>query len=256
MALRSQFIRGFSRLLGLADLLALAVWAIVAILWAVSIYHGQAQQLWPYTRISTDDATLFLAFICLGAPLFSFVFRLPVNAARLVAAGFMKMENEGVPEGDWLLFRMFAFLVISAVPYLSKLSAWAITLTVFSFIDYGQATDSFSNEQTSYWLLWSIGWFNGNLFYLSVAAHGLVIISAISIRFAIFSLLGLHVQGWLESRYIQVLGEARAKAVDDYTKTIAEQEGIIPLLSSILGRNKSKQSNVLSKHGGTHPHQV
>ena len=241
MALRSQFIRVFSRLLGVADLLALAIWAAVAILWAVSIYHGQAQKLWPYTSISTDNATLFLVFICLGAPLFSFIFCLPVNAVRFVAAGFLKMDNESVPQGDWLVFRMFAFLIMSAVPYLSKLSAWTITLTVFSFIDYGHAPDGFPNEQTPYWLFWLIGWFNENLFYLSVAAHGLAIISAITIRLAIFALFGFHVQGWLGNRYIQVLGEARAKAVDDYTTTIAEQEGIISLLSSILGRNRSEK---------------
>ena len=94
--LRSQFITGFSRVLGLVHVLALVVWLAAIVVWAFAVYQGGEQKLWPYTRIYADAATLLLAFICLGAPVISFAFSLPIHAVRFVLAGFLKLDEEGV----------------------------------------------------------------------------------------------------------------------------------------------------------------
>lgn len=242
MVKRSQYIKGFSRLFLLADILAFICWTGIIIVMVVFIYYlAQIDNFWPYKKIYTDAATLLFAFICLGYSPLSFVFCLPINIVKLILAGFLELDTEGVPQSDWLLFKLIAFLTLSAIPYLSKLFAWVIVLTILHLLNKGQLTSGFSIDQLPAWMWWFLAFLNFNIFYLSITAHLLVLVSAIAIRFTIFYVVGFRLQNWLGMHFTEVLGEERVNAFNDYTNTIARQEGVIPLLASI-GRKKHSNS--------------
>ncbi len=228
--LRSQFITGFSRVLGLVYVLAFSVWAVVIVVWALAIYQGGEQKLWPYARIYADAATLLLAFICLGAPIISLVLSLPIHVVRFVLAGFLKLDDEGVPQGDWILFRVIGFILTEAIPYLSKVLGWAIVLAALYVVDSDRITETI--------LIYVASMFNledRSMQYLQVIAHGLVIVAAIAVRFALWISVGFRMEDLLE-RFFQtrVLGEARTKAVLDYANGIAEREGVFPTIRQLL----------------------
>lgn len=228
--LRSQFITGFSRVLGLVHVLALATWAVIIVLWALAIYQGGEQKLWPYTRIYADPATLMLVFICLGAPVVSFVFSIPVHAVRFVLAGFLKLSDEGVPQGDWILFRVFGYILTEAIPYLSRVFGWAIVLTALYAVDSDRITETVLTYVASTFNL-----VDKDMPYLQTIAHSLVIVGAIAIRFALWVVVGFRMESWLEVFFqTRVLGEARTKAVLDYANSIAEREGVFPAIRQLL----------------------
>ena len=228
--LRSQFITGFSRVLGLVHVLAFASWAIIIVVWALAIYQGGEQKLWPYARIYADPATLLLAFICLGAPIVSFAFSLPFNAVRFVLAGFLKLDDEGVPQGDWILFRVFGFILTEVIPYLSKVLGWAIVLAALYTVDSDRSTETVLTYVASTFNLEE-----KDLPYLQTVAHGLVIVGAIAIRFALWASVGFRTESWLE-RLIEtkVLGETKTKAVLEYANAIAEREGVFPAIKQLF----------------------
>jgi hypothetical protein len=230
MLLRSQFINGFSRVFGLVNLLALFLWAVLVVLGAVSIYHSRAQDFWPYTRIFSDAATWLLVFVCLGAPLLSFLFSLPINAVKFILAGFLKLDDEGVPQGDWLLFKLFGFLLTGVIPYLSQLFAWAIVLATLYFVDTERSTDSVLT-----FFVWKFNLDDSDTLYLQIFAHAFELISAIAVRFALWLGVGFHVQSWLENFFEKkILGEARTKVVLKYVDTIAEHQGFFPAIRKLL----------------------
>lgn len=228
--LRSQFITGFSRVLGLVHILAFASWAVIIVVWALAIYQGGEQKLWPYTRIYADPATLLLAFICLGAPIVSFAFSLPFYAVRFVLAGFLKLDDEGVPQGDWILFRIFGFILTEAIPYLSKVLGWAILLAALYAVD----SDS-SSETVLTYVASTFNLEDKDMPYLQTVAHGLVIVGAIAIRFSLWASVGFRMKSWLERFFeTRVLGDTRTKAILDYANAIAEREGVLPAIRQLL----------------------
>lgn len=226
--LRSQFITGFSRVLAIVYLLALATWAVIIVLWASAIYHGEAQALWPYERIYADSATLLLAFVCLGAPVVSFAFSLPIYVVRYILSGFLKLDEEGIPQGDWILFNVLVFLVEGATPYLSKALGWSLTLAAFYAIDSERVTETLLQH-----LAMKINLESTAMAYLQAAAHGLVMLIAIVLRAAIFLMLGSRIQIWLEM-YLKskVLGETRFEAVLNYAMSIGERDGVFPAIKT------------------------
>jgi hypothetical protein len=227
-------ITGFSRVLGLVHVLAFASWAVIVVVWALAIYQGGEQKLWPYTRIYEDPATLLLAFICLGAPIVSFAFSLPFHAVRFVLAGFLNLDDEGVPQGDWLLFRVFGFILTEAIPYLSKVLGWAIVLGALYAVH--------SNRSIEAVLTYVVSTFNfedKDMPYLQTVAHGLVIVGAIAIRFALWTSVGFRMESWLERLFqTRMLGETRTKAVLDYANAIAEREGVFPAIRQLFSASR------------------
>ena len=228
--LRSQFVTGFSRVLGLVHVLALATWAVLVVVWVLAIYQGGEQKLWPYTQIYADPATLMLAFICLGAPIVSFVFSVPVHAVRFLLAGFLDLSDEGVPQGDWILFRVFGYILTEAIPYLSKVLGWLIVLAALYTLRSDRITEMVLTYVASTFNL-----ADKDMPYLQTVAHGLVIVGAIAVRFALWALVGFRMESWLEEFFqTRVLGETRTKAVLDYANSIAEREGVFPAIRQLL----------------------
>ena len=214
----------------MVQVLALAVWVVVIVVWALAVYQGGEQKLWPYTRIYADAATLLLAFICLGAPIVSFALSLPFHAARFVLAGFLKLDDEGVSQGDWILFRVFGFILTEAIPYLSKVLGWAIVLAALYAVGSDRITETVLTYVASTFNLE-----DKDMPYLQTVAHGLVIVGAIAIRFALWASVGFRMESWLERLFeTRVLGETRTKAVLDYANVIAEREGVIPAIRNLL----------------------
>jgi hypothetical protein len=71
--------------------------------------------------------------------------------------------------------------------------------------------------------------------YLQAVAHGLVIVGAIGIRFALWASVGFRMESSLERLFeTRVLGETRTKAVLDYASTIAEREGVFPAMRQLF----------------------
>jgi hypothetical protein len=203
---------------------------IIIVLWALAIYHGEEQTLWPYKRIYADSATLLLAFVCLGAPIVSFAFSLPVYVVRFVLVGFLKLDEEAIPQEDWILFNVFAFLVEGATPYLSKVLGWALALGAFYAIDSEQISKALLQ-----YFVWKFHLGPTDIPYLQAAAHGLVMCIAIAVRVAVFVLLGARIQIWLEMLLrTRVLGETRYKAVLDYTMAIGERAWGISAVRQLL----------------------
>lgn len=220
----------------MVDVLALITWAVIIILWVLAIYHGEEQTLWPYKRIYADSATLLLAFVCLGAPIVSFAFTLPVYVVRFLLAGFLKLDEEAIPQGDWILFNVFAFLVEGATPYLSKVLGWALALAAFYAVDSEQTTKTLLQ-----YFAWKFYLDPMDMPYLQAVAHGLVMFIAIAARVAIFVLLGSRIQIWLEMFLrTRVLGETRYKAALDYTMAIGERAwGISAIRQLLSGRHRA-----------------
>lgn len=252
MVTRSQFDKGFSRLLGVAGLLAIFSWAAVAILWAGGLYNGRPGHFWPYQRIYGDAAILLLVFVCLGSPLLSVLFSLPLYVAKFIVAGFINLDDEGIPEGDWKLFRLFVFLR-GAASYLLQVLAWAVVLGILYAVDTEQNTrialvygfTSFFSFQDSLLLTQDLPALDqaieiyqelgGSLATLQIATHALVVFAAIGIRFALWLLVGLRFALWLDDFFTnRVLGKERSEAVIAYCEKIADREGWLPAMWRLL----------------------
>ena len=107
---------------------------------------------------------------------------------------------------------------------------WAIVLAALYVVDSDRITETVLTYVASTFNLE-----DKDMPYLQTVAHGLVIVGAIAIRFALWASVGFRVESWLERLFeTRVLGETRTKAVLDYANAIAEREGVIPAIRNLL----------------------
>jgi hypothetical protein len=179
----------------------------------------------------SDSATLLFLFVCLGGPVLSFLFCLPFNLVNLVVSGFMELDDEGVPQSDWLLFKLFGFLTLRALPFLSKVFAWLAVLSLVYVVD---------NESNA---LTVVQFFNAEAFDLyaggypsfQIAAHVTIVLAAIVVRFAIWATAGVHLEMWLGEHFEKkVFGPQRLKVLTDYTDGIAKRDGFLPAIGRLF----------------------
>ena len=237
---RSTFVIGFSRVQDLSHLAAAIVWGGLVIFLAIMLYHTPSELVWPYSKMWQDPITSFLVFLCLGLAPISFLFQLPIVVVKFLLAGFVKLDDEGIPEGDWLTFRFFAWVLCDIVPYLSRLFAWLGLLAVLYFFD--PIRFFYDNDQKIEILRSLIGSSqiesdNAHLISVRIAMHTLVMLAAVAIRFYIWVYINWEL-GWPDKIKIrvrnQLLGEERYGAVIQYAHTIAERNGIFPLIKRLL----------------------
>ena len=157
------------------------------------------------------------------------MFCLPVNVIKFLVAGVISLDDEGIPQSDWLLFWLFESLM-GAIPYLSKLLAWAMVFGVLYFLDDEHRTDALLSNVVSTFNL------DGrDMPYVQIAGHGIVVIFAIAIRFALWLLVGFRSEIWLGNFCERkILGEARTKAIVEYVNTISKREGIFGAIEGFL----------------------
>lgn len=228
---RSRFVMGFSRVLLIPDIVSLLVWGGILVAWSISIYEAHGLDLWPYARIYSDRVTLLFVFACLGRPVLSFLFCLPINFVKFVVYGFLDLDDEGLPQSDWLLFELFGFLTLSAFPYVSRLLAWCAVLSLVYLFD----NDSSTAAVVQFFHAQSGDIYAGSYPYFQIAAHIAIVLAAIIVRFGIWVIAGVRLEMWL-GKYFQekVFGERRLKALTEYADKIAERQGFLAAINRLF----------------------
>ena len=214
---RTQFITGFGRIRLVFHCIALLVWLSgIAIGIAVAL-DQPPKQSFPYAPFYNDIFLWTVMFIYLGERVLSAVTIAPVAIVEFLIAGFLNLDDEGIPAEHWTAFKRVC-QARSTVRYLASVIAWAAAVTAASVLRQPRLLDRvthllvFRGDVTTDAAAWRMMW----LSYV-----GTILLAAF-IRFGLGLYLTCTFDRSLERYLLRSTGKKGFEALQAYVLRVGE----------------------------------
>jgi hypothetical protein len=166
----------------------------------------------------------------LGCPVIRLILRAPINISKYLIRGFVEIDQEGVPERDWLLFRLYAVLV-GIGQYALRVLPWGVAIGILRLAD----TEGRSLAVVK-WLIAYVPWVpwqeNGGppIHAVQITALGFFLAFVLALRLPCWFAGKVYVMLLDQFFANKVIGEERTKVVLDYVQQMAVTRGLLPAL--------------------------